>query len=166
MDSKCRISLPKVIRETLNQAVPPLHSINEPRKGSTTPGSDDLSSTSTPLTVYLTPGTDGSLDLYDPEEFKQLAERIHASSPASQDGRAFRRLFYAQAIQVDMDRQGRLRIPAELMELAKLSGEVMLVGVGDHMEIWNPDQWQAYLAEKQTKFDEIAEKALAWPPRS
>ncbi len=65
-----------------------------------------------------------------------------------------------------MDRQGRLRIPAELMELAKLSGEVMLVGVGDHMEIWNPDQWQAYLAEKQTKFDEIAEKALAWPPRS
>jgi MraZ protein len=113
-----------------------------------------------PLTAYLTPGTDGSLDLYDPGEFQRRAEKIQTSSPASQDGRAFRRLFYAQAKQVDIDRQGRLRIPAELMELGKLSDEVMLVGVGDHMEIWNPDQWKAYLAEKQSQFDEIAEKAL------
>jgi MraZ protein len=110
--------------------------------------------------LYIAPGTDGSLGIYPEETFAQLAERLSQSSPTRQDVRAFLRLFYAQAQRVELDRQGRLRIPPELVQLAGLNKEVVLLGVQNHLELWAADQWQKYIADKQAHYDEIAEKAL------
>lgn len=171
LDAKCRISLPKAIRDVFereksndNLAAPDSAAASDSAAANS--GAGDVTQAE-PIrlttSVFMTPGTDGSLDLYSPGEFQELVQRIHARSSATEDGRAFRRLFYAQAQRVEIDRQGRFRIPSDLMELASLSGEVMLVGVGDHMELWNPQQWKTYLAEKQLQFDEIAEKTLDRP---
>ena len=70
--------------------------------------------------LYIAPGTDRSLGIYSEEAFSQLAERLSQASPTRQDVRAFLRLFYAQAQRVELDRQGRLRIPPELAQLARL----------------------------------------------
>ena len=110
--------------------------------------------------LYITPGMDGSLGIYSEEAFAQLAERLSQASPTQQDVRAFLRLFYAQAQRVELDRQGRLRIPPELVQLARLNKEVVLLGVQNHLELWATDQWQKYIADKQTHYDEIAERAL------
>jgi MraZ protein len=192
---KCRISLPKAIRDVFHDQYEHEREINrsaaDKAAGETsldttkqdtakqdtakqdtakqdtakqdTAKQDTTSDAADSRVVFLTPGTDGSLDLYSPGEFHELVQRIHARSSASEDGRAFRRLFYAQAQRIEVDRQGRFRIPSELMELANLAREVMLVGVGDHMELWNPESWRSYLAEKQLHFDEIAEKTLERP---
>jgi MraZ protein len=111
--------------------------------------------------LYVTPGTDGSLTLYTEAAFQALGDRLAHSSPTRQDVRAFSRLFYGQAQYVELDRQGRIRIPAELAVLAKLQKEIVLVGVQDHLEIWPLEVWRTYVVDKQAHFDEIAESALS-----
>jgi MraZ protein len=110
--------------------------------------------------LFVTPGTDRSLTLYTEAAFQTLGERLSESPPTRQDVRAFSRLFYGQAQYVEIDGQGRIRIPPELAVLAKLDKEIVLVGVQDHLEIWATEVWQTYVAEKQAHFDEIAESAL------
>ncbi len=110
--------------------------------------------------LYLAPGTDGSLALYSEEAFARLAARLENTPPTSRDTRAFARLFYARAHRVELDRQGRVRIPAELAELVNLGKDAVVLGVQDHVEIWPRDRWNAYLGERQKEFDKIAEAAL------
>ena len=110
--------------------------------------------------VYVAPGTDHCLVLYTEEAFAELARRLAQSSPTQQHVRAFTRLFYARAQRVDLDRQGRIRIPPDLVELADLAKNVILLGVQDHLELWAEARWQSYLADRQAHFDEIAEAAF------
>ena len=110
--------------------------------------------------IYLAPGTDGSLSLYSETAFTHVAEQLANASPTAQDVRSFSRLFYAQAERMEIDKQGRVRISAELAQFAALDKEVMLIGVGDHLEIWNKQRWQQYLAQKQASYDELAEGAF------
>jgi len=137
LDEKLRVALPKRLREALGCPV-----------GGT---------------LYVAPGTDGSLAIYTEEAFARLGERVAAASPTQQQVRAFTRLFYARAQRVELDRQGRVRVPPELADLAQLSGEVVMLGVQDHLELWAATRWQAYLAEQHTHYDQLAEAALAKP---
>lgn len=114
--------------------------------------------------MYLAPGADGSLALYTQASFTHLAEQLATRSPTQQDVRDFSRLFYAQAQRVEIDRQGRVRLPAELASLASIKKEVVLLGVGDRLEIWDQQNWDEYLSAKQPKYDTIAENAFATGP--
>jgi MraZ protein len=110
--------------------------------------------------LYVAPGTDCSLAIYNERAFSCLAEKLALASPARQDVRTFLRLFYAQAQQVELDSQGRVRVPPELASLVGLKKEIVLLGVQDHLEVWSEDQWKNYLAQKQPHYDEIAETAF------
>ncbi|MGB6041725.1 MAG: division/cell wall cluster transcriptional repressor MraZ [Pirellulales bacterium] len=114
---------------------------------------------------YVAPGTDGSLAIYDESMFVRLGERLADAPPAQRDVRAFGRLFYAQAHRAELDKQGRLRIPAPLAEWAGLGREAMLLGVGDHMELWDTPQWEAYTSENKSKYDDLAETAFGYPAK-
>jgi MraZ protein len=72
-------------------------------------------------------------------------------------------LFYGQAQRIELDVQGRVRVPPELASLAHLDKDVVLVGVQDHLELWSAERWQSYLAEKQSQYDQIAEAAFGGP---
>ena len=137
IDEKLRVAVPKRLREALECEVP---------------GG-----------LYVAPGTDGSLAIYTEGAIGRLAERLAQASPTQQEVRDFTRLFYARAQRVELDRQGRVRIPANLAQLAQLSREVVLLGVQDHMELWASDRWEAYLSEKQARYDQIAEAAFSRP---
>jgi len=113
----------------------------------------------------VAPGTDGSLAIYDESMFVRLGERLADAPPAQRDVRAFGRLFYAQAHRAELDKQGRLRIPAPLAEWAGLGREAMLLGVGDHMELWDTPQWEAYTSENKSKYDDLAETAFGYPAK-
>ncbi len=134
IDEKQRVAIPKRLREAM--AVPDGGAL------------------------YLAPGTDQSLALYTEESFAGLAARLEQVSPTRQDVRAFVRLFYARAQRVEIDSQGRVRIPQELAALAQLEKEVVLLAVQDHLELWSAKIWQCYLEEKQDHYDEIAETAF------
>ena len=114
--------------------------------------------------LVLTPGTDGSLALFPQQAFADLTAKLAARSPTSQDVRAFSRLLYAQSQSVELDSQGRIRLPLELARLAGLETEVILLGVGDRIELWNRSRWEAYLADLQPRYDQLAESALSDSP--
>jgi len=115
--------------------------------------------------VFVAPGTDGSLALYTEDAFATLAARLAEVPPTRSDVRAYTRLFFARAQRVEVDAQGRVRIPAELAETAQLGKDAVLLGVQDHLELWDAGSWDAYLAEKQPDYDQIAETALEGRPR-
>ena len=133
LDEKLRLALPRALRELLA-------------------GQGQL---------ILTPGTDGSLALFPQQAFAELTAKLASRSPTSQDVRAFSRLLYAQSQAVEIDSQGRIRLPAELARLAGLEGEVIMLGVGDRVELWNRTRWEAYLADLQPRYDQLAESALS-----
>ncbi|MEX2112354.1 MAG: division/cell wall cluster transcriptional repressor MraZ [Pirellulales bacterium] len=138
VDEKLRVAIPKPLRDAL---------------GSSAKG-----------VLYVAPGTDGSLALFTEDALADLAARLARSSPNAQDVRAFSRLFYARAQAVEVDGQGRVRIPPELARLAALGKEAMLIGVQTHLELWDRERWNHYVQEKQSQFDQIAEAAFE-PPR-
>lgn len=136
LDDKLRLAMPKRLRELLA-------------------GQGQL---------LLTPGTDGSLALFPSHAFAVLAEKLAARSPTGHDVRAFSRLLYAQSHSIEVDSQGRIRLPAELARLAALDGDVVLLGVGDRVELWNKSRWEAYLTELSPRYDQLAENALSETP--
>lgn len=113
--------------------------------------------------LLLTPGTDGSLALFPGSAFMALAEKLAQRSPTGQQVRAFSRLLYSQSQTVELDSQGRIRITAELARWAALEDNIVLIGVGDRVELWNKSRWEAYLADLQPQYDELAESALSEP---
>ena len=74
--------------------------------------------------------------------------------------RNFSRLFFARAQRIEIDKSGRVRIPANLADLARITKAVVLVGVRDHIELWDKQRWDTYLHDNEPIYDEIAERAF------
>lgn len=113
--------------------------------------------------LFLTPGTDQCLELHTDASLNELALKTSQSSAGSRNIRSFSRLFYARAEQCDVDKQGRIRIPSSLAQIASFAKDVVFVGVGFHWEIWDQQRWQAYLNENQEGFDLLSETTFDPP---
>src|SRR5438132_2778030 len=113
-----------------------------------------------PATLVVTQGTDGCLWLFTPDALEQVAAKLDQSPATDLDARTFRRLWFAQAESVDVDGNGRILIPERLVQLASLRHEVVLLGVRDHLELWDAERWQRYVAEHAPRFDAVAEGAF------
>ena len=132
LDGKARVLLPKRMRDEI--------------------GESD--------TLFLTPGTDHCLELHTSRSLNELAQRANQSSAGSRNLKSFARLFYAQAEPCDMDSAGRIRLPKSLADFAALEKAIVIVGVGCNWEIWNLEQWQAYLQTNGEEFDQISQTIL------
>lgn len=113
--------------------------------------------------LYVAPGTDRCLVLYSPNGFDKFAQQIAQQPAFRMDVRSYTRLFYGQAERVDLDGQGRIRIPERLVALAGLTRDVVLIGVHDRAEIWDLAVWREYLAKQSPDFDEIATQLFGKP---
>ncbi|MBM4095907.1 MAG: division/cell wall cluster transcriptional repressor MraZ [Planctomycetota bacterium] len=132
LDEKKRLVLPKKVREALGD----------------------------PESLFVAPGPDKCLWLHTGGELERLATRLDDRPATDAEARLFRRLFFAQAEAVDVDRAGRILLPDRLVALAGIGHEVVLVGVRDHMEVWDAAQWEAYLRRHESMFDQVAEEAF------
>mgnify|MGYP001697433058 FL=1 len=88
----------------------------------------------------VTKGLDGCLAVYPEKEWEGLEERIR-SLPMSKS-RDLQRFFFSAAFDAELDAQGRILLPANLRQHAKLEKDVTVIGVGRHAEIWNTQAWQ------------------------
>lgn len=132
LDDKKRLAFPKRVRELLGD----------------------------PATLFVTPGPDQSLWVYTQHALEQLAARLDQAPATDAEARVFRRLYFAQTEAVDVDRAGRILIPDRLAQFAQLKHEVALIGVRDHLELWDSERWQQYLADHAPRFDQVAEGAF------
>jgi MraZ protein len=135
LDDKKRLTFPKRIRDLLGD----------------------------PETLYVTPGPDQSLWLYTKEGLEQLSAKLDQVPATDSEARVFRRLYFAQTEAVDMDKTGRVLIPDRLIQFAGLGHEVVMIGVRDHLEIWDAQRWQEYLGRNAPRFDSVAEGAFTRP---
>ena len=101
--------------------------------------------------AYVTSEEDGCLALWRPEEFDMKANEI--KQRARRGERDVERAFFAGAVEASPDRQGRVAIPPGLRQFASLERDVVVVGLYDHIEIWDATAWH------QTK--QVGERRLA-----
>jgi MraZ protein len=112
-------------------------------------------------TVVLTRGIDHCLTLYPMETWLPLAEKVTALPIGDPDARAFKRLVFSEAADLELDSQGRILIPPELRRYAGIDREAVIVGVNTSVELWSPAQWDAVNAELDTDAPAFAERLSA-----
>lgn len=103
----------------------------------------------------VTKGLDGCLFVYENTEWKALEEKLHALPLTNANARKFSRFFLAGATTCEVDKQGRILLPAVLREFAKIDKDAVLVGVGSRIEIWSRELWNE--SNSYDDMEEIAE---------
>ena len=96
---------------------------------------------------YLAMGVNGVLCLYPEKYFQQIALAGAPRTAAPDEVVAFERLGFALANKVELDRQGRLLLSEKIKKRAKLGSSLTLIGVRDHIELWNTSDWETYLSD-------------------
>jgi MraZ protein len=107
--------------------------------------------------VYVTRGNEGCLNVYNEEGWNAYYQGLAQLSQRKKEARKFLRLVQSKTHDIEFDKTGRINIPADLRSLAGLEKECVIIGVGDHMEIWNQQKWESYYEENDADFDELSE---------
>ena len=87
-------------------------------------------------------GMDGCLFVYAGDDWNAFEQKLTSLPLINKEARQFARFFLAGAAAVEVDKQGRILLPAHLREFAGLEKDVVLVGVGSRVEIWSKDKWE------------------------
>ena len=112
--------------------------------------------------AILARGLDGCVLAYRREDWTRSVEsRLAEVDPFSEAGRRLRRYFFGGAAEADLDRQGRVIVPAHLSEYAKLGRDVVVIGIHDHLEIWDRAAWRRELERFEGSAEDVAERLAA-----
>ena len=99
---------------------------------------------------HITVGLDPCLTFYTPKRWNELLQNsIQQQSFPSQKSRNFIRNFLGQAEYCELDKQHRILLPTRLLESVGIAEEVVLAGVGDHIELWDAEkfhEWESKLS--------------------
>jgi MraZ protein len=92
--------------------------------------------------AYLTKGFDRNLMVWTAAAFNFLEKQINDLSVTDPDARLLKRLIFSNALQVELDKLGRILVPQYLRDMVDLQNAAMVVGSGDYFEIWSDKNWQ------------------------
>ncbi|OUP77786.1 cell division/cell wall cluster transcriptional repressor MraZ [Erysipelatoclostridium sp. An173] len=107
--------------------------------------------------VVITRGLDGCLALYTIDGWNEYYEKLHKLPTTKRQARDYVRIVTSMADELVFDKLGRVNISSFLRKEANLEKECMIIGAGDHVEIWNKDRWDSYYDSKKDSFDDICE---------
>ena len=102
----------------------------------------------------ISKGMDGCLFVYANDDWNAFEQKLTSLPLINKEARQFARFFLAGAAQVEVDKQGRILLPASLRSFANLDKDVVLVGVGSRIEIWDKEKYEALSADEN--MDDIA----------
>ena len=105
----------------------------------------------------VTKGLDGCLFAYSITEWTNFEDKLKKLPLTNKNARDFVRFFLSGAVECEIDKQGRFLIPGNLREYATLEKEIIIIGVGTRIEIWNKEEWKKYSSDENISADEIAE---------
>lgn len=114
-------------------------------------------------TFTITRGFEKCLFIYPQDEWLRLEEAIRALSPTNPQHRFFTRVLLQQAVDVQLDTQSRITIPKDLLQFADITDNVLILGVLEHIELWNPKEYAEYLASQQNSYEDVAQTVLQKP---
>ena len=130
LDDKGRITVPSRIRETMNH------------EGH--------------LSWFMARGYDRSIFLFHRDAWNLIRGQVSHYSSMDAKTLGFRRLFFSSVAEARLDPQGRMAVPQHLREYAGIDKDAVLIGVEDHLELWNRDAWRAFQESTGEGYEELA----------
>lgn len=110
--------------------------------------------------AVITRGLDGALFVYTTSEWEKLADRLTTLPLTAANARAFSRRLLAGAMEIELDKQGRVMLPSYLRKEAGIGSNVVVAGLMNRLEIWDETQWRAYQTKTEAESTEIAEQLM------
>jgi len=104
-------------------------------------------------------GPNGAIWLWPERTFEQMAGEIEATLAPHRAVMDFDEVTFPDAEHLEIDGAGRVRVPGEMLAAAELGSRVLVLGMRNHLEVWDPDRWRQRHAEKSTSREEIVERA-------
>lgn len=105
----------------------------------------------------ITKGLDGCLFVFSQLEWSNFETKLKELPLTNKNARDFVRFFLSGATECELDKQGRFLIVNNLREYANITKELVIIGVGTRLEIWNKDKWKNYNSDENISADNIAE---------
>ena len=109
--------------------------------------------------LVLIKGYEPCIVVFTPTGWEEFARRI-ASQPMNQArARRLRRMTFGNAFDLELDRQGRVLLPVPLRQYAGIDEEVVIVGNGDYVEMWDAARWAEEIAHVEESAWQMAESS-------
>jgi len=116
------------------------------------------------ITLILSKGFEPCLNIYTPQAWEiAVLDKVRQLDSYNPQHRALQRTFLGGSTEISMDKTGRILLPKLMQTYAALGKDLLLVGVDDRIEIWNPDKYQEYILSGEV-FSQMAAQYLATPP--
>lgn len=110
--------------------------------------------------LVITRGQDNCLLVFSASQFKAKADSISQAPITNQAARNYTRVFMSGAHAETPDKQGRVTVPAVLRDYAALNRDLVVIGVGDHAEIWDAKAWAEFLSRQEDPYSNISEEVI------
>lgn len=110
--------------------------------------------------IILSRGFEPCLVIYTKEEYNKVYEKFSSLSTYNPEQRRLQRTFFRVSSEVELDNLGRFLITKRFAQYAQLEKEILIVGAGNVLEIWNPDVYDQHIVDTPEEYSELAEKYL------
>lgn len=104
----------------------------------------------------VTKGLENCIFLYSLTEWQSIENKLRTLPFTRADVRSFARFFFSGASELEIDKQGRSVLPANLREYALIDKDLIIIGVGSRAEIWAVENWEKYIQGAEASYEEIA----------
>ncbi len=108
--------------------------------------------------AVVTKGLDGCLFLYPLSQWQELAQKLSNLPINQSNSRAFVRHMLAGAMDVELDKQGRIMVPEYLRVFGGINKKAVIAGLFNRIEIWDEERWKNYKLETEKESEKIAEQ--------
>ena len=110
--------------------------------------------------LVMTRGQDRCLFIFPMHEFSKMYQKIRSAPVTSKEARDYQRVLLSGASDETPDKQGRISIPGVLKEYAGLNREVVVIGAGTRIEVWDALAWDQYLDANETKYSDSTDNLI------
>jgi len=108
--------------------------------------------------AVITRGLDNCLVIYPLEEWQKLAKKLESLPSAESDARAFARIMLSGAVDVELDKLGRILVPDYLKDYAFLKKNVAINGLSNRIEVWEEARWKEYKEKTEKQIGDMAQR--------
>ncbi|MDI6591537.1 MAG: division/cell wall cluster transcriptional repressor MraZ [Patescibacteria group bacterium] len=108
--------------------------------------------------AIITRGLDNCLVVYPVSEWQKLTKKLESLPNGQIDARGFVRIMLSGAVDVQLDKLGRILIPDYLKDYASLKKEVAILGLSNRIEIWNEENWKNYKQKTEKEIGDMASR--------
>jgi len=111
-------------------------------------------------TFVITRGYEKCLFVYPLDEWNKLEQSIRDLTPTNPKHRYFMRTLLEQATESQLDGQSRISIPRDLLRLAGIENDVLILGVLERLELWSPGIYREYQKSQEESYESVAQSVL------